>query len=90
MDTHKAYKVSAKRADTGKWWTFGNMKVNQYDNWSMGLKVTDELIALIESKKGGYVNFSFFEDDKAKKQKPHNEAKQDGYQSQDLGDQIPF
>jgi hypothetical protein len=61
MDDTKTYKVSAKRS-TGKWWTFGNLKKNQYGNWSIGIKVTDELKELVAANDGKYLNFSLFEE----------------------------
>lgn len=87
----KAYKVSAKRLDTGRWWTFGNLKKTSYGNFSIGLRVTEELKNLIRAKNDGeYVNFSLFEDDADDKTK-HEKAKQDGYQPQpELDDEIPF
>lgn len=63
MDDTRTYKVSAKRAN-GKFWGFGNLKKNQYGNWSIGMKVTPELKELINSNDGKWVNFSLFEDDK--------------------------
>lgn len=93
MDTTKSYKISAKRADTGKFWGFGNLKYNeQYSNWRMGMKVTPELKALISANDGKWINFSLFEENE-QKQAPHNEAKANAYQpvQQALGDSdIPF
>jgi hypothetical protein len=54
------YKLSAKRADSGKWWIFGNIKKNKYDNVQASLRVTPELKALIEANDGKWVNFSLF------------------------------
>lgn len=76
------YKVSAKRADTGKWWTFGNLKKNNYGNLQLSLKVSEDLKNLIRGKKDGeYVNFSLFEDDDSKNN-AHNKAKGDAYAPQ--------
>lgn len=78
----KKYKVSAKRTDTGKWWTFGSVKKNTYGNLTLGLKVSEDLKNLIRAKKDGeYVNFSLFEDDEGKDSN-HNKAKRDGYAPQ--------
>lgn len=74
MNEDTTYKVSAKRPDTGKYWTYGNLKKNQWGNWSLGMKVTPELIKLLESKDGGYVNFSLFADDE--KREVPTEAKE--------------
>jgi len=61
MEGGKQYKVSAKK--DGKWWSFGNLKKNQYGNWSIGLKVNEDLKNLIRSKNDGeWLNLSLFED----------------------------
>lgn len=82
-----AYKIAAKR--NGKWWTYGNIKKNQWGNWSMSMKVTPELMALLEEKKGQYVNFSLFEDGK---KEVTEEAQQDINKLQKAvdSDEIPF
>lgn len=84
-------KVSAKRPDTGKWWTYGNFGTNQFGNQQFSLRVTPELEALIASKKGEWINFSLFDDDK---QTPHNEAKSNGFQQsvadKDFDDDVLF
>jgi len=54
------YKLSAKR--NGKWWSYGSVKKNQYDNLQASFKVTPELLELLEEKKGSWVNFAMFED----------------------------
>ena len=64
MDDNAKYKVSAKRLDTGKWWTFGSLAKNKWNNWSIGMKMTPELRALLASKQDGdWINFSLFEDE---------------------------
>jgi hypothetical protein len=63
-----SYKISAKRND--KWWTYGNLKKNQWGNYTIGMKVTPELMALLEGKQGQYVNFSLFEDEGKKPATP--------------------
>lgn len=56
------YKVSKKNGQ-GKWWSYGSIKKNQYDNLSLGFKVTPELKAIFsEAQEGGWVNFALFED----------------------------
>lgn len=85
------YKLSAKRADTGKWWTFGNIKKNKYDNVQASLRVTPELKALIEANDGKWINFSLFPVDEKRevsqeaqagldKLYEHNQAKANAYQ----------
>jgi len=83
------YKLASKI--NGKWFNHGSFKKNQWNNYTVGLKVTPELIELIESKRGGWINLSAFEDNGERKQSSHNEAKKDGYQPQpELDDEIPF
>lgn len=79
----KVYKVSAKRPDTGKFWQYGNMKTNQYGNQVIGMKVTPELLLLLEANKGNWVNFSLFEDD-GQRPKPASQP------SEVYEDTIPF
>lgn len=75
MDENTTYKVSAKRADTGKFWQFGNLKHNaEYGNWRMGVKVTPELKALIAANDGKWLNFSLFAENE--KKEPSAEAKE--------------
>ncbi len=82
------FKLSAKRSD--KWWTFGTMKKNQYDNWSIGLRKTPELVELISAKNDGeWINFSAFEDKEKPTTTSHQQAKSNGYQK-DLDDEIPW
>ena len=92
MDTTKSYKVSAKRADTGKFWAFGSLKYNdQYSNWRIGMKVTPELKALIEANDGKWLNFSLFPVDE-KRDVP--EEAQEGIKQLHatvlMDDEIPF
>lgn len=90
------YKVTTKRPDTGKWWTYGSVKVMSRDGKSpfasVGLRKTPELMAIINNAKDGdYINFSIYEDDKTRPT-PHEKAKQDGYQPDTvpLEDDIPW
>ncbi len=72
MEEHK---LSAKRPDTGKWWTYGSIKVNQYGNLQAGLRVTPELKALIDANDGKWINFSLFPvGQKADEAKPEQKA----------------
>ena len=60
--------IKRKMTD-GKYFTFGNVKKNQFGNYSLGLKVTPQLIALLQSaKEGEWVNLNLFLDDGKGKQ----------------------
>lgn len=58
LQTNVKYELRAKRPDTDKYWGFGNLSVSKFGKWQIGMKVTDELIALLEANRGGYINFS--------------------------------
>lgn len=77
------YKLSAKV--NGKWFTFGNLKNNQYGNLQLGIKITPEFLAFVEAaKEKGWLNLSAFEDNGEKKEyKPQQEKPS-------LNDEIPF
>jgi hypothetical protein len=86
----KAYKVSKKKDD--KWLTYGNIKLNQYGKYSLGMKNTPELKSLVNSS-AEWLNFSLFEDDGAKKVamqdgNTYEAAKSGGYD--DSNSDIPF
>ena len=91
MQDGKSYKVSAKRT-TGKWWTFGSLKKNQFGNWSIGLRVTPELKDLIEANDGKYINFALFEDEGKREvpQEAQTGIKQLERTVSTLNDEIPF
>lgn len=80
----KEHKLSAKI--DGKWFTFGNVKVNQFGNLQASLKVTPELISFLNSGKQ-WVNFAMFERDD--KDKPATPAPVTSA-PQDLDSDIPF
>lgn len=80
----KQYDIKAKR--NGKFWTFGNMKTNQWGNLSLGMKVSDELVELINANRGQWINFSVFE----KTEKPVKYAEQDEPVIDDIADEVPF
>jgi hypothetical protein len=81
------YSVKKKNA-SGKFWSYGNVKRNQYGNLSLGFKVTPELKAIFnDAEDGQWVNFSLFEEEK--KPTAHDIAKQDGY-APSLDDDLPF
>ena len=54
------YEIKHKRAN-GKWWGFGRIQKNKWDNLQLSMKVTPELIELVTSKQGEWLNFSLFE-----------------------------
>lgn len=63
----KDFKVSTKRPDTNKWWTYGSIRKNKFDNYSLSFRITDELKALIASREeNGWLNFALFEDEAPK------------------------
>jgi hypothetical protein len=81
------YEVKAKR--NGKFWGFGRIQKNKWDNLQLSMKVTPELIELVTANQGGWLNFSLFEP--REPQSEHNAAKANAYQPQDdLDDSIPF
>jgi hypothetical protein len=83
LETGKEYRVSAKKAD-GKWWSFGNLKVNSYGNWQIGIKKTDELRELFKQS-GEWINFSIYpKDDEQKPQQRQPEPRVEET------DEIPF
>jgi len=63
------YNLSTKRKDTGKYWSFGNMKEGDPEykaKFNIGIKITPEFRGLIEAAgDGGWLNLSAFEDDRA-------------------------
>lgn len=79
------YKVSAKR--NGKWWTFGTIKKNKFDNLQLSMKNTGELKELILLG-GEWLNFSLFDDE----EKPKDEASKPSKASKVEDDEqlIPF
>jgi hypothetical protein len=84
----KDFKVSTKRPDTNKWWTYGNIKKNKFDNYSLSFRITNELKDLIASKEqDGWINFSLFEDDSPKGSLKERCEEAIG---EKLDDEIPF
>ena len=76
-------KICTKRKDTGKWWSFGNIKPSDKGGWRIGIKKSPELMALInDTKDGEWINFLTFEDDKENKTAPKAQP--------ELSDEIPF
>lgn len=57
------FKISAKNS-SGKWWSYGNLKKNEWGNWNIGIRATAELKEKLNAvEEGGWVNFSCFADD---------------------------
>jgi len=73
----------------GKWWTFGSLATNQWGKEQVSMRVTKELKNLVnEKQEGDWLNFSLFDDDGVKKDKPIHDAKKS---EDDFGDsEIPF
>ena len=80
--------VSAKRKDTGKWWGFGNIRVNQWGNEQLSFKKTPEfkafLRACFEDDTTEWINFSLFDGDKKDKPESYTAPKDESENS------IPF
>lgn len=78
------YKVSAKR--NGKFWNYGKIAKNQWDNLQLSIKVTPELKELVNSSE--WLNFSLFDDE----EKPKEEAPKPSKASKVEDDEqlIPF
>ena len=53
--------LKAKRADTGKWWTYGWIFVDKYGHDKVRFKLSDDFMKMIEDSKD-YVYFSVFDD----------------------------
>ena len=71
------YKISAKRKDTNRWWSFGKVSEGKYGP-QIGIKKTKEFMDYINSvTDGGYINFSLFEEDQ-KKDEPKSKPKDQG------------
>lgn len=77
------YKLSTKRGE--KWWNYGTFAPSPKGKLQASFKVTPELIELINSNAGKWINFAAFED----KPSQHNQAKGNGYQPDD-DSEIPF
>lgn len=86
-------KKLSKKNNQGKWWTYGNIKVNQWGNEQASFKLDSlkELVADAEKEGKQWVNLSVFDDSKKQEKKPsqHNIDKGNGYQKE-LDDNVPF
>ena len=88
------FKLSRKNAE-GKWWTYGNLKENQWGNNQASFKVSSlkELIALAEAESKEWVNLRTFpyEAKPDAAVEAHTEAKGNAYVAEpDLDDVVPF
>ena len=93
------YKLSTKNK-SGKWWTYGGIKTNQWGNNQASFKVSalKELIELAESKNTEWVNLSLFDNiAKPATAKPGEKANTSTTNNEfhnntdtDLDDEIPF
>jgi hypothetical protein len=87
------YKVSKKNA-SGKFWSYGNIKQNQWGNLTLGFKVTPELKAIFnDAAEGSWINFSLFEDKPKIESAPtQNYAAASGgeFVAEELNDEMPF
>ena len=80
------YKLS-KKNKSGKWWTYGNIKKNQWGNLQASFTVQNirELLELAESENSQWINLSMFEEDN-KQRENNNTLKQNDF----VDDSIPF
>ena len=74
------YKVSIKI--DGKWNTVGTVKENKWGNMTLGLMKKPEVLAALQGD--GWANFSLFEDDGARREKPAEAV------ASRVDDEIPF
>jgi phage anti-repressor protein len=82
MDNAKEYAMK-KKNESGKWWTWGSIKVNKFGSFQASFKNTPEFRKMIEES-GDWINLSVFENqrDEVKKEAPK--------QAPALSDDIPF
>lgn len=86
----KDYNVSTKI--DGKWRTLGRIKKNQYDNYQLSFKKTDEFMKFINGS-GEWLNFSLFEPKEKDATKPVQKQEVDkAYdKAKDIfSDEVPF
>ena len=79
----------SKKTESGKWFTFGQIRDNKFGNQDCSFKITPEFLDLIEkSKEKGWLNLSCFE---AKDEVPSAKSETKANNSADvLDDEIPF
>ncbi len=84
-------KHSVRKKIGEKWQTFGNVAVNQWGNLELGLRITPELRALIESVEDGkWINFRLLPD-KPREEKPEDDKRQaQKAVLEEFDDEIPF
>ena len=86
IENGKKYELKAKKSD-GKWWGHGTMKQSEKGFWGVGLRVSDELIKLINTKqKNEWLNFNLFE---AKPREGYEKTDSKSHATLE-GDTIPF
>lgn len=75
------YKICIKRKDTGKFWSIGNVKKNQWGNPGVGIKMCQEFRDHCKGVQDGeWINLAMFEDKDdrpATNQQPVAEALED-------------
>jgi hypothetical protein len=81
-----AYKI-CKKDKEGKWKTFGSVKKNQFGNYSLGIKNTQEFKDLVGSS-AEWLNFSLFVEKEKPDYKPA--VNQSGQVVDELNDEVPF
>ncbi len=86
------YNLSTKRKDTGKYWSFGNMKQGDPEykaKYNIGIRVTPEFMALVnEAGEGGWINLNAYEDDGEKRSGKPNASTQAFIDSQ--SEEVPW
>jgi len=84
------YNLSAKRKDTGKYWSFGNMKQgdpNYKAEWNIGIRLTPEFLSLVEDAgEGGWINLNAYPDDKEPNEVNYTKKEWTGQKE----DEMPF
>jgi hypothetical protein len=90
------YRLSRKN-EQGKWWTYGDFKLNKYNNYSASFKVSalEELIAMAKKEGSAWVNLSAFQEEEKQQSKPAHDYKTTPEVSgantvDDFEDDIPF
>ena len=73
----------------GKWWTYGQIKKNQWDNLQASFKIVnlEEAIALAKAEGKEYLNLSAFENKPNQAPKPVQQEPE--FNASDLDDEVP-
>lgn len=86
IESGKRYELKSKKSD-GKWWSHGSLKQSDRGYWGIGLRVSEELIKLINTKqKNEWLNFALYE---AKPKEGYEKTDSKSHPTLD-GDSIPF